>query len=121
MVKRTAVPPKAGTACAKVVKKETKLKTAATGGNVTSPTRRLWRRTSDETARRSLKLKLHMFPQSQIDGNLNENRETALQAVKKELHKLKAGKKHLPQAFWTGLIQRHKLTGSVSQSLLSIA
>ena len=79
--------------------------------------RKLWRRSSDEQVGRCLKLKLGHFPKVQVEQNVDDDGCTAAQNVKRELSRLKNGKKHLALAFWSGLIKKLKLTGSVAQTI----
>ena len=79
--------------------------------------RKLKRWTSDEFRGRAIKLKLGMYPLAQVDGNLDSDQRTIDQNVARELKKLKGNKKHLSLAFWNSLIESHKLTGNIAESL----
>ena len=50
--------------------------------------RRLQRQTSDDAAIRSIRLKLGMFPKTQVDNNINSKNETAMVMVKNEMRRL---------------------------------
>ena len=82
------------------------------------PQRKLWRRDSREQAKRAVRLKLGMYPASQLDGNEDEDGNLIEDVVVRELRKMKANKKHLSQGFWKSLIVRHKLSGMTSDSLV---
>ena len=73
--------------------------------------------TSEEHRCRAIKLKLGMYPKKQIDGNLDAEQRTIDQNVAREFKKMKGSKKHLTLAFWNSLIENHKLTGNIAESL----
>ena len=80
--------------------------------------RKLRKWSSDDFCARAIKLKLGMYPASQVNGNLDEDGRTIDQNVKREFKKLKGAAKHLSLPFWNSLIEKHKLTGHIAQSLL---
>ena len=52
------------------------------------------------------------FPKVQVEQNVDDDGCTAAQNVKRELSRLKNGKKHLALQFWSGLIKKLKLTST---------
>ena len=82
-------------------------------------TRRLVRKTSDDAATRCLRLKLGMFPQSQVDNNANSQGLTPVMMVKKELRRLKPAKLHIALSFWTSVVKECKLTGTLCDGLVA--
>ena len=79
--------------------------------------RRLYRRNSEEQAKRAVKHKLGMYPPAQVANNTTADGLNALAAVRAELHKMRLGKQHLSLQFWQNLIKEWGLTGTVVQNL----
>ena len=79
--------------------------------------RRLFRRSSYEVAERAMTLKLGMFDKRQVEENRDEDGTRIIAAVKNMQKEVKAVGRHIPLSFWSNLISRHKLVGSIHDSL----
>ena len=79
--------------------------------------RKLDRRNTDQVSSRSIRLKLGMYPRSQIDGNVDDDGKTIDYKVKEKIRQLRGTKRHIPVAFWRELILEHHLTGAMSGQL----
>ena len=78
--------------------------------------RALFRRDSNEQTHRCIKLKLGMFPMSQIENNTLDGKHIP-ETVKSKVAECKLAKKHIPLTFWTQLISDFKLKGSITEAL----
>ena len=78
---------------------------------------RLWRRNSDETASRCVKLKLGMFSSSQVANNVDSSGDSVHACVKKELRRLKSSRKHISIQFWSNIVKSHHLCGTLADGL----
>ena len=79
--------------------------------------RRLFRRTSDEATKRALNVKLHMYPQAQVENNVDEDGDQIFPAAKRELKRCQKINKHISLDFWQGIIKRHNLRGTVPDQM----
>ena len=98
-----------------MLKKHVKAKSDAAA----SPDRGKMRvRTSWDKAVRAVSLKLGMYPKSQLENNRGpETNATVTEAVHTEQLRVKALRQHINASFWTGIIVRHRLCGSVTDAL----
>ena len=79
--------------------------------------RRLDRRNTEQVSSRSIRLKLGMFPRSQIDGNVDDAGKTIDTKVKEKIRALRGTRRHIPVAFWRELIVEHRLSGNLCGQL----
>ena len=79
--------------------------------------RRLFGRTSDEATKRALNVKLHMYPQAQVENNVDEDGEQIFPVAKRELKRCQKINKHISLDFWQGIIKRHNLGGTVPDKM----
>ena len=79
--------------------------------------RKLDRRNTDQVSSRSIRLKLGMYPRSQIDGNVDDDGKTIDCKVKDNIRQLRGTKRHIPVVFWRELIVEHHLSREVCGQL----
>ena len=115
--KKKVKPPKisarnAAASAAKVV-----LKKDQKEDNVKEGSRKLYRRDTEMTMKRCVRLKLGMFPRHQIDTNVDDNGDLIEKKVLIKLRSLRGTKKHIPLSFWQSIIADHKLTKEILAGL----
>ena len=64
-----------------------------------------------------MKLKLGMYPRTQLENNRCEDGLTVIEAVHKEQLRVREKNCHIVIGFWKSLIARHRLVGGVTDAL----
>ena len=102
------------------VRKSAVRKTSASKEATSSPASkspRKFERSEEDQCARAIKLKLHMFSESQIANNLDSEGWSVKQRVLAKIKDQAKKKQHIPQTFWSEIIANHRLRGTVTDGL----
>ena len=105
------------------VKKTSPLKSRCSTADATKKVEaqqpRSFSRTEDEQIARAIRLKLHMFPATQVQCSLDDEGYSIPMRVKEKLRETKLSKCHIKTEWWNQLVPRHKLSGTLCDGLVA--